>query len=284
MITKKSDTSMETKPVHQLPYPYSLFIDLGEQHDEDTVFNEIEEELRKGDFQEAIQSLINIALDYSYSEYQDDRSNIPYYAVSFLTRLRSELTPYIHQLLPLLEVEDEEVWITAQDLFLGIGEAVIVPLFAELENDQADESLRIAAVEMLPILTEDLDDHRSSTISIFNQIVSDTLDLPNLVAFAIIGLIEMGAVETLPTILRAFDDNRVETEFISRKEVVRSLRNIHSDFLEEDELDDSVYNILPAKKNTGDIPNEPYVAELKVGRNDPCPCGSGLKYKKCCGA
>lgn len=22
----------------------------------------------------------------------------------------------------------------------------------------------------------------------------------------------------------------------------------------------------------------------KVGRNDPCPCGSGLKYKKCCGA
>ncbi len=24
--------------------------------------------------------------------------------------------------------------------------------------------------------------------------------------------------------------------------------------------------------------------EAKTGRNDPCPCGSGLKYKKCCGA
>ena len=23
--------------------------------------------------------------------------------------------------------------------------------------------------------------------------------------------------------------------------------------------------------------------EIKVGRNDPCPCGSGKKYKKCCG-
>jgi methionyl aminopeptidase len=22
--------------------------------------------------------------------------------------------------------------------------------------------------------------------------------------------------------------------------------------------------------------------EAKIGRNDPCPCGSGLKYKKCC--
>ena len=25
------------------------------------------------------------------------------------------------------------------------------------------------------------------------------------------------------------------------------------------------------------------VKDKKVGRNDPCPCGSGLKYKKCCG-
>lgn len=23
--------------------------------------------------------------------------------------------------------------------------------------------------------------------------------------------------------------------------------------------------------------------KVVVGRNDPCPCGSGLKYKKCCG-
>lgn len=28
----------------------------------------------------------------------------------------------------------------------------------------------------------------------------------------------------------------------------------------------------------------PYVNENRVGRNDPCPCGSGKKYKKCCGA
>jgi len=23
--------------------------------------------------------------------------------------------------------------------------------------------------------------------------------------------------------------------------------------------------------------------KAKVGRNDPCPCGSGKKYKNCCG-
>jgi len=26
------------------------------------------------------------------------------------------------------------------------------------------------------------------------------------------------------------------------------------------------------------------VRSIKIGRNDPCPCGSGKKYKKCCGA
>jgi len=30
-------------------------------------------------------------------------------------------------------------------------------------------------------------------------------------------------------------------------------------------------------------PPKTIVAEMKVGRNDPCPCGSGQKYKKCCG-
>lgn len=30
-------------------------------------------------------------------------------------------------------------------------------------------------------------------------------------------------------------------------------------------------------------PGLPYIAPPKVGRNDPCPCGSGKKYKQCCG-
>lgn len=34
----------------------------------------------------------------------------------------------------------------------------------------------------------------------------------------------------------------------------------------------------PRKKST-----KKAAVEAKVGRNDPCPCGSGKKYKKCCG-
>jgi preprotein translocase subunit SecA len=31
-------------------------------------------------------------------------------------------------------------------------------------------------------------------------------------------------------------------------------------------------------------PVEPVHVDKEPGRNDPCPCGSGKKYKKCCGA
>ena len=36
--------------------------------------------------------------------------------------------------------------------------------------------------------------------------------------------------------------------------------------------------------NTSSGPKTPYVKkDAEVGRNDPCPCGSGKKYKNCCG-
>jgi len=31
-----------------------------------------------------------------------------------------------------------------------------------------------------------------------------------------------------------------------------------------------------------DSPDTHVREEAKIGRNDPCPCGSGKKYKKCC--
>ena len=39
-------------------------------------------------------------------------------------------------------------------------------------------------------------------------------------------------------------------------------------------------------ENSGEEPQKPQQRQAgdKVGRNDPCPCGSGKKYKKCCGS
>jgi len=41
------------------------------------------------------------------------------------------------------------------------------------------------------------------------------------------------------------------------------------------ELESTEASIKPIRMN---------LKHSKVGRNDPCPCGSGLKYKKCCAA
>ena len=40
----------------------------------------------------------------------------------------------------------------------------------------------------------------------------------------------------------------------------------------------------PEAENAGSKTTVRKTAAEKVGRNDPCPCGSGKKYKKCCGA
>ena len=74
------------------------------------------------------------------------------------------------------------------------------------------------------------------------------------------------------------------------------------EFLNEykvDYLNNKIFSptsVLYASKSFGDlmgfIPNEEQIKAKEinrtqghtVGRNDPCPCGSGKKYKKCCGA
>lgn len=58
-----------------------------------------------------------------------------------------------------------------------------------------------------------------------------------------------------------------------QKERENGLSEMFGNHIEEDEEDlfDDSENIIPFKRDTP-----------KVGRNKPCPCGSGKKYKKCC--
>ncbi len=46
--------------------------------------------------------------------------------------------------------------------------------------------------------------------------------------------------------------------------------------------DDTPIDLFAEEDDLSDYP-EPYIRPLpKIGRNEPCPCGSGKKYKKCC--
>lgn len=43
------------------------------------------------------------------------------------------------------------------------------------------------------------------------------------------------------------------------------------------------YSVPPSEPIPVVKPTTPIVKKKEPGRNDPCPCGSGIKYKNCCG-
>ena len=59
------------------------------------------------------------------------------------------------------------------------------------------------------------------------------------------------------------------TKFINRARIQHNL--------EREEV------IKPTGTNSGEAPTRRQAVSKKVGRNEPCPCGSGKKYKNCCG-
>lgn len=48
-----------------------------------------------------------------------------------------------------------------------------------------------------------------------------------------------------------------------------------------EELDKELKELTPLPKSS--LASNKPITVIKIGRNDPCPCGSGKKYKKCCG-
>ena len=77
-----------------------------------------------------------------------------------------------------------------------------------------------------------------------------------------------------------FERARLLAGYLERTEDLKwielQLENFYN-ALDEAELYDDLYDdfSLPIQ--------QPIVKEKKVYPNDPCPCGSGKKYKKCCG-
>ena len=74
------------------------------------------------------------------------------------------------------------------------------------------------------------------------------------------------------------DDTRGVVEF-------RATYTANGEFCNHHEVSTFVKEPDGWKFEDGELVGEtPIVREQpKVGRNDPCPCGSGKKYKKCCG-
>jgi len=72
-------------------------------------------------------------------------------------------------------------------------------------------------------------------------------------------------------------DNTGIVEFIAQYEQ-NGTKYSHHEVSQFQKTDGKWYYKDGKLRGTTNVRSEP-----KIGRNDPCPCGSGKKYKKCCG-
>jgi SEC-C motif-containing protein len=85
--------------------------------------------------------------------------------------------------------------------------------------------------------------------------------------------------ELRDTIAGGMDDDQGQVEFIAHYRR-KGVKEIHHELAQFKKVEGEWFFY------DGEAPRlTQFVRETpKVGRNEPCPCGSGKKYKKCCGA
>lgn len=88
----------------------------------------------------------------------------------------------------------------------------------------------------------------------------------------------------LPDRDKTFTDQRVDNVRISLRNdpnIIEFLKNAEQVFIAVEENNIKALKTLYSRKK--ELLNYLNGLNMKLGRNDPCFCGSGLKYKKCCG-
>ena len=95
--------------------------------------------------------------------------------------------------------------------------------------------------------------------------------------FVIMVLVDAGGVENIEKIREIFKTKDVDNFVMGDLEEIEirlGLRSDRTTALAKSDLFEGIFNSI----------DEDYedTVSIKVGRNDPCPCGSGKKYKKCC--
>lgn len=84
--------------------------------------------------------------------------------------------------------------------------------------------------------------------------------------------------------IETMDENTVVSLAFDKEKLYKNMVAAKADWLyglpqwKEIYSEEELKRLYKEQKESGTIRKE-----KKVGRNDPCPCGSGKKYKKCCG-
>jgi hypothetical protein len=259
--------------------PTDQLLDVGEPRDVDTDY------VALGINRGHVPELIRMATDEQLHSGPRD-SNIvwaPIHAWRALAQLRAEeaVVPLV-SLLRRVDDEDDD-WV-CEDLpraLAAMGPAALTPLAEYLADSAHGQWARVASARALGLLGRSHPEARAECVAKLRaQLERFDEQTECLNAFLISPLLDLRAVEAAPVMGKAFASGRVDEAAIGDWE------------------DAQIELGLKAQREHARKPNEltKFADELrattafasllgppKTGRNDPCPCGSGKKFKKCCG-
>jgi hypothetical protein len=252
----------------------------------------------------------------------DRREYTRMHALGVLERMPEEAAACLDLLVSLLaNEEDDELHEMLPEVFGAVGESAIEPLTAILRDPRHSSEVKAVAEEGLEEVAALHPQCRDGIVALFQSELAVTEDTA-LAGFLVCSLMDLDAEDSLPLIRQAFAAGRVDKWVVDLPDVElhfdrkRLLSEATAGDGEQDaaededpsfekaralalelrrrceagdppplyrpsEPDENDYEVEPGQN---DAPGQPYVAGPKIGRNDPCPCGSGKKYKKCCAA
>ncbi len=154
-----------------------------------------------------------------------------------------------------------------------------------LENIKTQEEYREFFNEYMSKETENYRKILESKNPIIEGSIKDLAENNNMTALEFIGFLD-GANTSFKETLN-LGDLTEESEIKAEIDFEKLLWNMHDAKAEwlygmkewEEIFDEEKRKQIKKDYNR----SKTVVVGEKTGRNDPCPCGSGLKYKKCCG-
>jgi hypothetical protein len=177
-----------------------------------------------------------------------------------------------------------------------------------IENEDANEWARGAALGSLMTLVAAGQKSRDEIVSYFADLFRGKLvrEWSHVWDMLISYSTDIYPAELLDDIEQAYEDDLVDPSFISFENVQRELamgkdrrlarlaadphRRLVDDIVREMGswacFEEPARGARQASANPtprAAVPTTPVRSKPKIGRNEPCPCGSGKKYKKCCG-
>ncbi len=195
------------------------------------------------------------------------------------------IDPLLAQLHLIDDINDDWLNDDFPTVFGMIGVPAVEPLAGYVGSIEKPLFAKICAIECLEKIATIEPSIRNRVVEILTaHLRNHAKQNSTLNAFLIASLTGLDAVESLNEIRDAYLSDDIDLDVmgdIEDAEIALGLRPKRQDMF--DELD-FPYDIFDFENQNSEISDEvPFVnLNHKPGRNEPCPCGSGKKYKKCC--